>query len=176
MKYYITDPAQIGKKGEGQYILQTKDKKKVLKVQSHMGTETRVDQAQTQMTDISKLLEPAMRKGLLKHSIQYSDQYDDIPSTTYQEALNTVAKAEQMFDDLPINMRNRFNNNPSEFLEFTHNPANAPEMAKLGMLKGNDGLTAAGAPSGAPTITDMNGDGIPDPVDIPPAVDTTPTV
>ena len=36
-------------------------------------------------------------------------------------------------------------------------------MQSMGLLKGNDGITAAGAPSGAPTPTDKDGDGIPDP-------------
>ena len=167
MKHYITDKNLINTKGEGQYILTTKDKKKVLKVVTYNGTESLVDQAQTKMTDIQVLLEPAMRNGLLKHSLQYAEDSDNIPSTTYQEALITVANAQQMFDDLPVNMRSRFNQNPKEFLEFTSNPANAQEMQKLGMLKGNDGLTATGAPSGAPTKTDMDGNGIPDAVENP---------
>ena len=159
-KITVNKKSDIGTKGAGKYILMSG--KKVIKVQTHTGTESKVDEAQAQLTDINLLLEPAKAKGLLRHAIKYEEKYDDIPALTYQDALNKVAKAGEMFDALPSNMRNRFNNDPQQFLEFVHNPSNADEMQKLGMLKGNDGLTINGQPSGAPTLTDKDGDGVKD--------------
>jgi len=161
MKHYITKKSQIGKQGAGQYIIQD-DNKKVLKCVTYTGTETKVDESQKSLTDIHTLLEPAIKNGLLRHSTKFTDQYDDIPHLDFQEALETVAKAGEMFDALPSKIRNRFQNDPKQFLEFTQNPSNAEEMRSLGMLKGNDGFTSTGAPSGAPTKTDMDGDGIKD--------------
>ena len=162
MKYYITKKSDIGKQGEGQYILQDPITKKVKSCQSCMGTKKIVDESQKQLTDVSVLLEPAIKNGLLRHSTKFTEEYDDIPSITYQDALQTVATATQMFQELPNAWRKRFHNDPKEFLEFTANPENATEMQKMGMLKGNDGLTSTGAPSGAPTTTDKNGNGVPD--------------
>ena len=161
MKYEITNKSDIGKNGEGQYILKN-TKGKVLKVVSYHGKESKVDESQKGLTDVHALLEPAIKRGLLRHATTFTDEYDDIPSIDYQEALTTVTKADQMFSELPGKMKHRFNNNPKEFLEFVQNPDNAPELQKLGMLKGNDGLTAKGAASGAPTPTDMNANGVPD--------------
>ena len=78
-------------------------------------------------------------------------------------ALNTVAKADQMFSELPTKWKNRFNQDPNEFLKFVHDPGNGDEMIKLGMIKGNDGFNLKGMPSGAPT--DLNRDGKIDTID-----------
>ena len=109
------------------------------------------------------MLEPAIQKGLLRHSIQYQGEYDDIPSITYQEALDTVAKGNEMFDSLPPKVRQRFKGDIKQFLDFTQNPDNFQEMSKLGLTKGVDGFRADGTPSGA--ATDMNGDGRRDTID-----------
>lgn len=148
MKHYIKSEKELYTKGPGQYILK---KGKCTKCITYTGTESKVDESQADLTNIHKLLEPAIQRGLLRHSVKYTDEYDDIPAITYQDALQTVATANEMFADLPAKIRKRFNNNPVEFLQFTANPENKDEMQRLGMLKGNDGLTADGQPSGAPT-------------------------
>ena len=88
------------------------------------GIKDNVDQSQVVNTDISKLLEPARKAGLLRHNVQFEGEYDDIPSLTYEDAVAITAKAQQMFDGLPRDIKNRFNNSPKEFLQFVENPAN----------------------------------------------------
>lgn len=166
MKIYITKKTDIGKSGPGQYVLEDgkhKDGKPKRKVITVMDKSSKVDQAQAHLTDVHTLLEPAIKAGLLRHVIQYEGEYDDIPVKTYEEGLNAVSKANQMFEALPAAIRNEFGNDTKTFLAFTQNPANVGRMQELGILKGNDGLTGKGTPSGAPTPTDTNGDGIPDP-------------
>lgn len=162
MKYIVNSLNEVKTNVPGKYVIQDKITKKVKKVITVFGNESRVDESQKDLTDISKLLEPAIQRGLLRHSTQYTDKYDDIPPLTYEDALKTVATADQMFDSLPHAIKMRFKNDTKAFLAYTQDPANAQEMQKLGMLTGNDGLRADGTPSGAPTKTDMNGNGIPD--------------
>jgi phage internal scaffolding protein len=163
MKHKITKLSEVGSKGPGMYILENKTNGKLRRrCITYNGTDSKVDQAQEHLTNVAELLEPAVRKGLLRHSIKFEGEYDDIPVKDYQEALFITAQAKSMFEQLPSKVRNRFDNDPAKFLEFTHNPENAQEMREMGILKGNDGLTGAGTPSGAPTKTDMNADGIPD--------------
>lgn len=159
-KYVITKKADIGTKGPGQYVLDLgKGKRKVITV---LGTEEKTEQAQKHLTDVHALLEPAKKRGLLRHAYDYEGEYDDIPPLTYEDALNTVAKAEQMFDALPRDIKNKHGNNPSNFLAWAQDPANGEQMLKMGILKGNDGLRADGSPSGAPKTNDLNANGIPD--------------
>ena len=148
----------------GQYIIGNK-------VVTHTGLKTRVQQSDKHLTDLNKLLEPAMLKGALRHSVKFAGQYDDIPYSDYQSAQMKIAEAKTMYEELPMNIRKEFKT-PGEFLKFVQNPQNGKRMQEMGILKGNDGLTATGANAGTATPTDVNGDGIQDPQ--PKPAETTP--
>ena len=126
------------------------------KVVTHTGQDCLVQQSDKHLTDVNKLLEPAMRKGALRHSVKFAGQYDDIPFRDYQDAQMQIAKAKNMYEELPANIRQEFDT-PGKFLEFAQNPKNVDRLMKMGILKGNDGVTAKGTPSGAPTPTDKDG-------------------
>lgn len=59
--------------------------------------------------------------------------YSSVTNLDYQEALETVAEAEQAFDNLPIELRQRFGS-PEQFLEFVDDPQNFEEAMKLGLI------------------------------------------
>lgn len=51
----------------------------------------------------------------------------------FTDAMRIVADANSTFASLPSKIRDRFQNDPSSFLEFMHNPANADEAVALGL-------------------------------------------
>lgn len=53
----------------------------------------------------------------------------------YQSALDALIVAEDNFMKLPAKVRDRFHNNPGEFLEFADNPDNVDEMVKMGLIE-----------------------------------------
>lgn len=69
---------------------------------------------------------------MIKQNPQFAD-FSDMP--TYKEALELVLYSNDQFMALPANVRERFRNDPANFLEFASNPENAEEMAKLGLMK-----------------------------------------
>ena len=154
-KLKVITEKDIGKMPPGMYLIKKPGRNRVITI---TGTEDRVDQSQKCHTDLSKILDPARKNQLLRHVSKFEGTYDDIPVQSYQEAMGIVAQAKTMFEELPSHIRSRFGGDPKQFLEFVQNPANAQEMKKLGMLKGNDGMTADLTKSGAPTLTDMDGD------------------
>ena len=123
------------------------------------------------MTDINKLLEPAIQQGLLRHATKFEGEYDDLPAGDYQDAMFKVAQAKSMFEQLPASIRAKHKNDPGKFLEWSQDPANSQEMLDMGILKGNDGFRpvdlkapqGAKTPSGAAAPGDMDGDGNQDP-------------
>lgn len=161
MKYYVNAKKDIGKNGPGQYIYPVKQGRQKFKCVTYTGEETRVEQSAAIETDLNTLLQPAIDRGLLRHSIKFEGEYDDIPVKTFEEAQIVIAEAKSMYEELPSKIRNRFDG-PKGFLEFVNNPNNGPEMQKLGILKGNDGITRTNAKSGAPVPGDVNANGIPD--------------
>lgn len=62
--------------------------------------------------------------------------YADLPDPLdYQEALHIAAEAEKAFATLPSKVRDRFDNDPAQFLVFMENPTNEAEARELGLLK-----------------------------------------
>ena len=97
-----------------------------VKIITCTGKEEFVDQAEQYQTDLNKLLEPAMRKGLIRHSVKFAGQYDDIPAADLQDAMNIIANANTMYEQLPANIREEFRT-PKQFLTFVQNPKNAEQ-------------------------------------------------
>lgn len=84
--------------------------------------------------DANNILRKYTETGVLPSSNRGSPLYSDFSNVpSYQESLNTVMKAEEQFAGLPAIVRNRFHNDPGEFLAFATNPDNSKELVKLGL-------------------------------------------
>lgn len=86
--------------------------------------------------DINNILKEYALSGQIRHISARAEQgtYADLPdSVDFQEALNIVMEGREAFASLPSQVRNRFHNNPAEFLEFMADPANQDEAIKLGL-------------------------------------------
>lgn len=109
------------------------------------------EQAHKHETDMNYILRDYAKTGLMKHAREHEGRYDDVSVQDFQEAMFIVKEAENMFNDLPSQIRKRFNQSPAEFLDFVQNPENKDEMQRLGILRGNDGVDIKGAVTNAPT-------------------------
>lgn len=112
-------------------------------------------QSDVEESDINYILDRFQRTGEISSSNPIAPRYGDftlVPS--YQEALHLVRDAQVAFDELPSKVRDRFHNDPEEFLEFVSSPGNEAEMRGLGLLpplEGSpDGPEAPGEPSNGP--------------------------
>ncbi len=131
----------------GQYVIQDTNGK-VRKVVTITGQKTPVEQSHARDSDINNLLEPAIARGLLRHSTKFEGEYDDIPAGDFQEAQFIVAIGRSMFEALPAEIRNKFNGQPTEFMAYVQNPENRKWLRENGLLKGLDGLDKDGQPTG----------------------------
>lgn len=93
-------------------------------------------QSEMEACDIHNILKqysPAGLQQLIAES-QAKGAYTDLPDDVdYQAALNTVLEGERAFATLPAHVRDRFHNNPAEFLEFMADGSNQDEAIKLGL-------------------------------------------
>jgi len=69
---------------------------------------------------------------VLTHRNEHRGEYGFVDATTYQECMETVARATSMYEELPSHVRQKFQG-PGQFLEYVQNPANAVEMVQLGL-------------------------------------------
>jgi phage internal scaffolding protein len=95
--------------------------------------ETLTQQHHKDEVDINNILRKFQKHGAIEHRNEYRGQYGFATSTTLQEAMDTVIRAETMFNDLPADVRSKFNQDAGQFLDFVQNPENAKELVKMGL-------------------------------------------
>lgn len=96
----------------------------------------RVKQEFRNECDINNILKQYKLTGQVAHIRANASQgaYTDLPEgTDFQEALNTVIAGQAAFATLPAKVRDRFGNDPNQFLYFMADPANQEEAIELGL-------------------------------------------
>lgn len=84
--------------------------------------------------DINIILARYQATGELTHIQQSAAQYGDFSEVLdFQSALHQIADAEAAFMELPAKIRDRFNNDPAQFINYATNPDNLEEMRELGL-------------------------------------------
>lgn len=101
----------------------------------------RTKQSFKDQCDINFIMGRYLKSGNVDHLAVHGGKYGDVSPLSFHEAMNIVATAEQMFADLPSDLRKRFGHDPASFLEFVQkrdadgNLVNAAEMRLLGLAK-----------------------------------------
>lgn len=108
-------------------------------------------QADKASCDINNIVARWLKSGVLPSNIseavgQFLD-VSDVPD--FHACQNFVIRARDLFEALPIEVRERFMNDPGRFLEFAQNPENAEAMVEMGLAvrrEAPDASAAAAAP------------------------------
>jgi len=86
-------------------------------------------------TNVNNIMAKYLQTGLLDHVNKHQGNYGDfINAPDYHTAMNRITAADQAFQTIPSDIRKKFANSASEFLEFVQNPENEDEMRELGLL------------------------------------------
>lgn len=110
-------------------------------------------QAMSQECDINRIMAKYQKTGILDHRNTFQGMYGDYTETPvdYQESLNAVIQAEEMFSSLPASVRKRFQNDPGSFIDFVADPENKDELVRLGLTKPVEPLQSGSKSQDAPT-------------------------
>lgn len=96
--------------------------------------EGRTKQSFKDECDINNIVEKYQRTGAVSHANNYEAQYGDVNVADFQTAMNTVAQANTMFEDLPSSLREEFGDTAG-MLNFFET-AGEEELAKYGLTAG----------------------------------------
>jgi len=113
------------------------------------------NQADMDAADINKIMAKFEKTGVIidQSGIERKPMYGDFSEVpNYHEALSAVRRTETAFNQLPVSIRNRFNNDPQEILNFLEDPKNDEEAVKWG-LKDPDVLLTHIHPDGKTRIS-----------------------
>lgn len=84
--------------------------------------------------DINTIMAKYQKTGLIEHVNKFEGGYGDLPSADdYQSALNMAIEAKEAFGSLPSSIRNKFENDPEQFLAFVEDPDNSEELIEMGL-------------------------------------------
>ena len=130
-------------------------------------------QSEAAACDVNLIVQRWLKSGgTMDLSQRVGDFLDvsDVPD--YHSALNFVKSANSMFDALPATVRERFDNDPGQFVAFCSVPDNLPEMVTLGLAKAPaepvgspvSPLAGAAGASPSPSPDPVKGSSSPDPV------------
>lgn len=105
--------------------------------------------------DINKILAKYHREGIITHVKQARQMYGDFSGVLpAAEMLSTVKRAEQMFELIPAELRNKFHNSIPGFLDFIGKKENFDQCVQWGIYdpppKAPDAVTPPAPPADAP--------------------------
>lgn len=83
--------------------------------------------------DLNWIMRRTSPSQLAQHNAKYAGSYGNfVGPSEYNKALIAVQDAEQLFFDLPSDIRSKFKNSPHEYLEFV-GTASDEELADIGI-------------------------------------------
>lgn len=85
--------------------------------------------------DIKKIIQRYDRTGVLTNITQMEARFGDVDGADYREMMNVIVGVDQKFDALPSEIRNRFQNDPAQLLEFMEDPNNREEAIRMGFIR-----------------------------------------
>lgn len=92
--------------------------------------------------------------GLLNANPGLFGEYDS--AMDYGKAISIVERAHEQFDTLPATLRERFAQDPFQFLSYVNDSSNREEALKLGLLREDIPLTNIPQTPSAPVIQPSN--------------------
>jgi len=107
---------------------------------------TMTQQQYKEECDVNHIMKKYITTGEIYHLNRKQGVYADMSEITdYQGMLHTVMDAQEKFNSLPADVRNKFQNDPSKLIEFVQDPKNYDEGVSLGLFdkkQNSDGLNA----------------------------------
>lgn len=87
--------------------------------------------------DVNKIIQKYDKHGLITHVSSIEAKYGDMTGADYKTAMDLVVNMRTMFNELPSEIRKRFDNSPEKYLNFMEDPANRKEAIDLGLINPN---------------------------------------
>jgi hypothetical protein len=107
-------------------------------------TDGLTEQHHTDQCDINKILAQFMETGIMPKTHDHvNSQYADYSDVDFQTMQNSLATAKTLFEELPEQVKDHFNNEMHTFLNFAENPDNLPQMEEWGLAVKNERLAQA---------------------------------
>ncbi len=84
--------------------------------------------------NINTIMKKFEKTGIAEHLNTFKGEYGSfINYEDYHSSLNKILEAKETFFKIPAQIRAKFDNDPSKFLQFTQDPKNHDQMVDMGL-------------------------------------------
>tara|TARA_R110002072_G_scaffold196017_3_gene353391 strand:+ start:5613 stop:6050 length:438 start_codon:yes stop_codon:yes gene_type:complete len=104
-----------------------------IRIQTINNEPSMTKQALKDNADINKIIKRYNKTGVLQNMKEFEGQYGDFDSKDFHDAMNVVAEANTLFEQVPSEIRAQFKNDPGDFIDFATNEENHDQMAEWGL-------------------------------------------
>ena len=95
-----------------------------------------VEESHAQMLDINRMVKKYSVGEIQQQATAFEGVYGDFDDIDYQTALTKIAKADEIFNQIPSEIRQQFNNSAGQFIDFVTNPQITNEqLLEKGLVK-----------------------------------------
>lgn len=118
---------------DGKHIIKIGNMKKVITVNK---SPSMTDQSFADDCDINTIVQRFLKTGEVTHLNNFQGKYADVSEIKdLAESMVQVQYAKEAFMSLPSRIRNRFNNDPVELIDFLADSKNKDEAIQLGLIE-----------------------------------------
>ena len=100
---------------------------------SFKGELSRTQQSHAKGTDVNEIVRQFKVTGVVPQGVRRPTYGDFEHIGDYRDAMDAMIAAQRSFMAMPAKVRERFNNDPGEFVAFCSDEKNLPELRKLGL-------------------------------------------
>jgi len=93
------------------------------------------EQSHKRECDVNYIIQKYDKTGLISHISRFEGKFGDMTGLEFKAIQDKIANAQSMFNALPSEVRNKFNNDPSALLSFMDDPENRDEAIELGLIR-----------------------------------------
>jgi len=86
--------------------------------------QTMTKQSFQEECNINNIMAKYQKTGVIDHVQANKPEYGFATGLDFKESVDLIQKADDMFSDLPSTVRENFENDPSQFLDYAQDPAN----------------------------------------------------
>lgn len=96
--------------------------------------ESLVQQSLADDTDINNIMAKYRKTGVFQHVTTLAGEYGDFSQVPdYKTAMEQIMLSNELFMELPAKVRDRFGNDPAQFIDFATDEKNLDELRSLGL-------------------------------------------
>lgn len=108
--------------------------KKQNQVRHPGGGKLMTEQHHKETCDIHTIMRKYEKTGLLEHVAARGPEYKNyVGAPDFKEAMDYIANANSLFQSIPSSIRDKFNNDPAEYLNFVTDENNREAIEALGL-------------------------------------------